>query len=392
VKVTADKSTLAVGEAIAVKVSATIDGNTIQVDPSDPDLRVFADPSNAATITNGTTVTAVLPGSVTIYGTYQSIESDPLALTVTAKVLQAVSITPAQPSLPVGTAVNLSATGMYSDGTTLDITQLVSWATSDSTIASFVGNTLQGLRPGAFTLTVTNQMNGPVLSVQALVTQAFSPTVFRVTGSVDGGLLGKSSVTLEATQEAPPDPPPPSPPSHGTQEYYPDIWQDEQNFAPGPDQDQVIADNIDHERLYQALRFVLSGELGLLRNPNQALVKTTDMEKLNSIVPIDVRSYPPATMGDDQRGQFDAIYGMLLADNFDDPSIGKTIRSGDDLEITFTSRVDPNGGKKSVIVTQRFIKSVVQYVQEYTPSADLVTQLVGLMRAAGTPPSDLQLN
>ncbi len=56
-------------------------------------------------------------------------------LTVTAATLEALTVTPANPSIAKGTSVALTATGTYSDSTTRDLTAVVTWASS-STIAT----------------------------------------------------------------------------------------------------------------------------------------------------------------------------------------------------------------------------------------------------------------
>jgi uncharacterized protein YjdB len=66
-----------------------------------------------------------------------------------AKTLTAISIDPINPSIAAGTTVQLSATGVFSDGTTEELTDSVTWASADVTIAE-VGNAAgaQGLLIG----------------------------------------------------------------------------------------------------------------------------------------------------------------------------------------------------------------------------------------------------
>lgn len=67
-------------------------------------------------------------------------------LTVTDASLVSIQITPANPSAPLGTTKQLSATGTFSDGSVQDITRQAAWSASDASVAS-VGNTagFQGL-------------------------------------------------------------------------------------------------------------------------------------------------------------------------------------------------------------------------------------------------------
>jgi trimeric autotransporter adhesin len=103
--------------------------------------------SNTATATiNGqgtrTTATGVAAGSTTITFTYQS-KSVSATLSVTAPtVLVQISVTPQNPaSILVGATQQFQATAIYSDGSTTDITNTVSWTTSDGNIASISSTT-----------------------------------------------------------------------------------------------------------------------------------------------------------------------------------------------------------------------------------------------------------
>lgn len=65
----------------------------------------------------GTTVITVTSGSLSASAT----------LTVTPATLKAISVTPLSSTVASGQSVQLSATGLYSDGTAVDLTQSVSW-------------------------------------------------------------------------------------------------------------------------------------------------------------------------------------------------------------------------------------------------------------------------
>jgi len=57
-------------------------------------------------------------------------------LTVTSATLQSIAVTPANPSIAKGTTQQFTATGTYSDGSTLDLTQLVTWDSSKTQVAT----------------------------------------------------------------------------------------------------------------------------------------------------------------------------------------------------------------------------------------------------------------
>lgn len=62
--------------------------------------------------------------------------NDSASLTVTAAVLQSIAVTPANPSVPQGLQQQFVATGSYSDGSSLNITNGVTWASSDTSKAT----------------------------------------------------------------------------------------------------------------------------------------------------------------------------------------------------------------------------------------------------------------
>jgi len=93
-------------------VSATISGNSV-TSTSTPGVSTIT----FSTIVNGLTYTA----STT--------------LTVTSATLNAISITPLNPSVPQGLTLQLKATGFYSDGTSADLTTIADWTTTSADIS-----------------------------------------------------------------------------------------------------------------------------------------------------------------------------------------------------------------------------------------------------------------
>ena len=98
-------------------------------------------------------------GSTSIIATLAGIQSS-TTVTVTAATLTAIAITPPGPSLAKGTTVQLTATGIFSDGTTEDLTDQVNWTSSDEAIEQ-VGNSILtdglviGVGVGSATTTAT---------------------------------------------------------------------------------------------------------------------------------------------------------------------------------------------------------------------------------------------
>jgi len=77
-------------------------------------------------LTAGTSLITASSGSI----------SSSTTLTVTSASLTSIAVTPADPSVPLGTLQQFTATGTFSDGTTQDITGTVTWSTSKQSVMS----------------------------------------------------------------------------------------------------------------------------------------------------------------------------------------------------------------------------------------------------------------
>lgn len=165
-------------------------------------------------------------GTSTISATFGGISATTL-LTVTPAILQTITVTPANSSITgFSKTANFIATGTYSDGTTADITSTVTWASSQTGIATIttagvattvavgttsISATLGGIS-GSTNLTVTAlalNPNGllltpesPVLSLSAGPTQQLTVTAKFIDGStqdVTSSCSWTSNSTLIAT-------------------------------------------------------------------------------------------------------------------------------------------------------------------------------------------------
>lgn len=85
--------------------------------------------------------TAVAQGKTTITATLGGI-SGTTTITVTSGMLTSISITPPTPSIKVGTTQPFAVTGTFSDGSSSDITSLVAWNSSNTSVASINSNGL----------------------------------------------------------------------------------------------------------------------------------------------------------------------------------------------------------------------------------------------------------
>jgi len=77
--------------------------------------------------------TGVAEGSTTIRAAADGISSS-ASFAVTAAALARIEVTPTQPSIPVGTSQQFTATGVYTDSTTQDFTSTATWASSDTSV------------------------------------------------------------------------------------------------------------------------------------------------------------------------------------------------------------------------------------------------------------------
>jgi Big-like domain-containing protein len=91
--------------------------------------------NNIARITTAGLAKGLAAGTATITATSGSI-SGSTNLTVTNATLASIAITPASPTVPLGLLQQFTATGTYSDGSTADLTNSVTWASSIGGVAS----------------------------------------------------------------------------------------------------------------------------------------------------------------------------------------------------------------------------------------------------------------
>lgn len=125
-----------------------------------------------ATIGPGGLATTYATGSIAIKAT-QGVISGSTTLYVTAATVQSITVTPANPSIPVGVAEHFVATGNYSDGTARDITSSVKWTSGTPAVATMATNSTvcgqvcvvypdsaTGVSPGTSLITATLGVSG----------------------------------------------------------------------------------------------------------------------------------------------------------------------------------------------------------------------------------------
>ena len=106
--------------------------------------------TDIATVSNGTgsngIATAIAPGTATITASYQG-DVGSATLTVTSATLMSIAITPATSSIALGTSQKYNAIGTYSDNSTRDISDSVTWSSTSLSVAviSNAGGDTNGL-------------------------------------------------------------------------------------------------------------------------------------------------------------------------------------------------------------------------------------------------------
>ena len=138
-----------------------------------------------ATVSAAGVVTGVAAGSITV-SAHSGTFSSSAAITVsggggtsTGPTLSSIAISPANPTIPINTTQQLTATGSYSDGSSRDLTTLVSW--SSSTIANAtvdLGGLVTGVAGGSATITATlgSVSNSTLVTVTAPTITSISIT------------------------------------------------------------------------------------------------------------------------------------------------------------------------------------------------------------------------
>ena len=115
--------------------------------------------TTAATISNTSGAIGSAPaletGTSSISATFEGVTGS-TSLTVTPAVLESIHVTPEAPSTLEGAADQFSASGLYSDGSTQNLTSLVSWASANPSVATISPAGLaSGTTAGASSISAT---------------------------------------------------------------------------------------------------------------------------------------------------------------------------------------------------------------------------------------------
>lgn len=142
---------------------------------------------------------------------------------------------------------------------------------------------------------------------------------------------------------------------------FPDLYRSVPADATDAERKAIQDEDDLHQKLYTAVAYILVNDF-----------------RFNEAIPPQASGFP-GTLGDAEQAFFLGVYGLLLADNWKQPSLGRTSPGQDDLQL-------PGGD----VVTRRFVDATVGAVQEYTSNAALFTSVFGFLKGSGAPSSGTQ--
>lgn len=151
----------------------------------------------AVSVTSSGVLSARTPGSARITAASGNVVGL-MSVTATSAQLRSVSVSPASPLVPAGTKQKLVAVASYSDGTTLELTSGVNWASSADSVATIdSAGLLTGRSAGNVTVTASFSGLGGRASVVVTAAQlraiAITPSVNSAPAGVSQALLASGT-------------------------------------------------------------------------------------------------------------------------------------------------------------------------------------------------------
>jgi len=153
VEVTPTNPGIALGRSQQCTATGIFTDNTVQ-DLTKQAAWSSSDPAIATIGASDGLASSVGVGSATITATFGG-KSGSTVLTVTNAVLQEIDITPAIPTIALGTSQQFTATGTYSDSSTADLTATASWSSDNTAVATVSSGLAHSVRTGSATITAT---------------------------------------------------------------------------------------------------------------------------------------------------------------------------------------------------------------------------------------------
>ena len=172
VAVTPNPGAVAAGTGLQFAATAHLsDGTTQDITSS---VRWTTSNYRVATVTFGGFANGIAPGTVTVTATYYqsgTTVSGGASLTVTSATLSSIAVGPTPANIPLGTSLQLSATGTFSDASQQDLSTQVSWASQNIGVV-VMSHSTPGLAvsSGAGSTTVTASKTGVIGTTSVVVT------------------------------------------------------------------------------------------------------------------------------------------------------------------------------------------------------------------------------
>jgi uncharacterized protein YjdB len=192
IAVTPSPATIAKGTKQQFTASGSFDDGSTQVLTA---AAWSSSDTNTAVVDSTGLATGIAAGTVTISAKSGSVTGTAM-LTVTSATLSAIAVTPANPSTAIGTTLQFTATGTFSDSSHQDITLSVLWSSGTPAVATINNQGLAtGISAGTSTITATlGSVNGSTTLTVANVSLV-SITITPANPRINQGTLIKFTAT-----------------------------------------------------------------------------------------------------------------------------------------------------------------------------------------------------
>ena len=153
--ITPASASIASGTTLQYSVNGVYSDGSIQ--PLTAGLTWTSSAPSIASISSGGLATAGTPGQSTITVTYGALTAS-ATLTVTAATVSSIVVTPVAPTVGINGNLQFTATGVFTDNSTQDMTSLVTWTSSAASVALINSTGLaSALSNGTATITASYQ-------------------------------------------------------------------------------------------------------------------------------------------------------------------------------------------------------------------------------------------
>ncbi len=185
VTVTASSSSVVAGKTLQLSAKALYSDNTIQ-DVSGTATWQSSNPGTATVNSTGL-LSGLTTGSTMVTAT-MGTTSGTMPFTVTAAALSSIQIAPSSVSLAAGQTIQLQATGVFGDGTSQNVTSLVTWSSNNLAAATVDASGLvTAVTAGQATITAASGSVSATASITVTALSLTSITVTPASTSLDAG-------------------------------------------------------------------------------------------------------------------------------------------------------------------------------------------------------------